>query len=137
MKRQFWQVYDLMCDRQWRTLAEIRREIGAKETSIAAISARLRDCRKRGFQVDCRRLNAGLFHYRLIVPPTQKRWQVGLENAIRACATGKSKDAIAENNRIPVCTVEEFNLAIDHMMARGTLTRHDKLFYATRKKPSP
>ncbi len=61
-------VYRLMSDHQWRTLAEIQREVGGSE---AGVSARLRDLRKSKFgshTVSRRRRGGGkkgLHEYRL------------------------------------------------------------------------
>lgn len=64
------QVFDLMRDGEWRTLADIRDEIG--RGSEAGISARLRDLRKERFgehTVEHRRVEGedGLWEYRLTV----------------------------------------------------------------------
>lgn len=62
-------VHAIMCDAQWRTLAEIQAQTGGSETGV---SAKLRDLRKPqfgGHHVDARRRgNArdGLWEYRLI-----------------------------------------------------------------------
>lgn len=64
-------VHQCMSDYQWRTLAEIRSQIGVG--SETGISARLRDLRKDKWgshQVDRRRRGdgqKGLFEYRLIL----------------------------------------------------------------------
>lgn len=58
-------VYDLMADRQWRTLAQIAEATGDPEASV---SARLRDLRKvrfGGHTVERRKASAGLHEYRL------------------------------------------------------------------------
>ena len=69
LKSQLADVYRLMQDGQWRTLALIRKLTGGHH-SEAAISARLRDFRKRkfgGHLVERRYISDGLFTYRLIV----------------------------------------------------------------------
>lgn len=63
-------VFDLMKDGRARTLEQIAKAIGAPATSIPAISARLRDARKRRYgahTVEKQQLRPGLFEYRLIV----------------------------------------------------------------------
>jgi len=63
-------VLGLMADKQWRTLAEIKAQVGGSE---AGISARLRDLRKPrfgAFDVNRRRrgaVKAGLHEYQVIV----------------------------------------------------------------------
>jgi hypothetical protein len=60
-------VYDLMKDGLWRPLRLIAHEVGGSE---AAVSARLRDCRKPkygGHTVRRKREGGGLFLYRLEV----------------------------------------------------------------------
>jgi hypothetical protein len=72
LKTQLNDVYQLMQDGEWRTLAEIRKQTGWKH-SEAAISARLRDFRKKKFGghiVDRLYLHDGLFTYRLTVVKT-------------------------------------------------------------------
>ena len=62
---QLGQVWALMRDGKWRTLAEINERCHGTE---AAISARLRDLRKPRFgqhYVDRRRIGPGLFEYRI------------------------------------------------------------------------
>lgn len=69
LKTQLADVYRLMQDGNWRTLAMIRKLTGGHH-SEAAISARLRDFRKPkfgGHTVDRRYISDGLFTYRLIV----------------------------------------------------------------------
>lgn len=59
------EVYNLMRDGRYRTLAEIRNVVSGSE---AGISARLRDLRKRkwgGFTVNRRRRTEGTFEYQL------------------------------------------------------------------------
>lgn len=69
--RQLGLVYDLMVDRQWRTLAEIGEVVDEPEASV---SARLRDLRKPdfgGFTVERRRRGNpadGVHEYRLGPP---------------------------------------------------------------------
>ena len=58
-------VFDVMCDRSWRTLGQIAEATGAPEASV---SARLRDLRKPrfgGFTVERRHRDRGLWEYRL------------------------------------------------------------------------
>jgi len=55
-------VKALMSDRNWRTLAVISAITGASEASA---SARLRQLRSQGYQVDRRRVRGGLFEYRV------------------------------------------------------------------------
>lgn len=60
-------VYAYMADGQWRTLGAIRRATGGSE---AGVSARLRDLRKPqfgGHTVERKRVDGGLWAYRLIV----------------------------------------------------------------------
>lgn len=62
---QLLRVWGLMHDHKWRTLAEIAEVAGGSE---AAVSARLRDLRKPRFgamTVERRRLEGGLWQYRL------------------------------------------------------------------------
>lgn len=69
LRTQLADVYRLMHDGKWRTLAQIRKQTGNVH-SEAAISARLRDFRKRkfgGHTVERLSLGSGLFTYRLIV----------------------------------------------------------------------
>ena len=68
LSSEYWRVFGLMADGRWRTLQEISAVTGAPE---AAVSARLRDCRKRrfgGHTVLAERIPAacGLWRYRLI-----------------------------------------------------------------------
>ncbi len=63
-------VQRLMVDEQWRTLDEIRCACGGSEASC---SARLRDLRKRGFEVERQRVTAGLWKYRVLQPHGQRR----------------------------------------------------------------
>lgn len=61
-------VYTIMKDGDWYTLKNLRLMIG--KGTEAAVSARIRDLRKRkfgGFTVDRKRTDSGLFFYRLIV----------------------------------------------------------------------
>lgn len=65
LNSQLWRVFRLMRDGEWRTLAEIARETGGSE---AGVSARLRDLRKERFgryPVARRRVDGGLFEYRM------------------------------------------------------------------------
>lgn len=69
LKGQLGRVYLLMRDGKWRTLAMIRQQTGDLD-SEAAISARLRDFRKKqfgGHTVLRQSFGGGLFTYRLIV----------------------------------------------------------------------
>jgi hypothetical protein len=62
---QLLRVYMLMRDSRWRTLAQIKAEVGGSEASV---SARLRDLRKDdygAFVVDRERIDGGLYTYRL------------------------------------------------------------------------
>jgi hypothetical protein len=66
LARQLAGVRALMADGRWRTLPEIARHV---EGSEAALSARLRDLRKRKFggrTVERRYLAGGLFEYRVV-----------------------------------------------------------------------
>ena len=66
-------VMSLMKDGSWRTLAAISCAVHGSEASC---SARLRDCRKArwGFWiVERRRVEGGLFEYRLCPPEVQPR----------------------------------------------------------------
>lgn len=71
LARQLRAVRELMLDHQWRTLAELAREIGAPEASV---SARLRDLRKAdfgGYIVQRRPVghrSRGLNEYRVLLP---------------------------------------------------------------------
>jgi hypothetical protein len=59
-------VRNLMCDGQWRTLSEIAVRVGGSE---AGVSARLRDLRKEKFgahTVERKRVDGGLWVYRVI-----------------------------------------------------------------------
>jgi len=59
-------VFDLMQDGRWRTLGEIRKTV---EGSEAAISARLRDLRKRKYgahEVQREHIERGLYRYRMV-----------------------------------------------------------------------
>jgi hypothetical protein len=61
-------VRKLMSDHKWRSLPEIRQamwDVFKKIDSEAALSARLRDCRRDGYTVDRRRRSGGLFEYRV------------------------------------------------------------------------
>lgn len=65
LSSQFRRVWALMIDGKWRSLPEIRRTLGDRD-SEAAISARLRDFRnKHGMTVDRKRKTAGVFEYRV------------------------------------------------------------------------
>lgn len=64
-------VYRVMTDRRWRTLETLAAEVGReteRKTTTQSVSARLRDLRKRrfgGYKVERRRVDGGLFEYRL------------------------------------------------------------------------
>jgi hypothetical protein len=63
-------VFALMRDGQARTLEQIAREIGAPSASIPAISARLRDARKKRYgsrTVEKKRIRPGLYAYWFVV----------------------------------------------------------------------
>ncbi len=65
---QYWSVFSLMADGQWRTLDEISRRLGGAPTP--SISARLRDMRKKRFGehlVERKYIQRGLYSYRVIV----------------------------------------------------------------------
>jgi len=65
LKSQLGKVFRLMSDGRWRTLAQIREQIGCG--SEAGISARLRDLRKAGHVVLRQRVRAtGLWVYKLV-----------------------------------------------------------------------
>lgn len=60
---QMQRVIAYVSDEHWHTLREIAEAIGAPEASV---SARLRDCRRLGFQVDREFVCRGLHRYRAI-----------------------------------------------------------------------
>lgn len=67
LSTQYARVFALMRDGRWRTLGEIQAAVGGSE---AGVSARLRDARKArfgGHKVERRRVDGGLWSYRLIV----------------------------------------------------------------------
>jgi len=69
LKGQLWNVFQLMSDGQWRTLSEIAESAGGSEASV---SARLRDLRKDKYgarEVERKRVNGGLYTYRLVPLP--------------------------------------------------------------------
>lgn len=69
LKGQLRRVYNVMKDGNWRILAQIRARTGHRD-SEAAISARLRDFRKKkfgGHTVKRLSLGGGLFIYKLIL----------------------------------------------------------------------
>lgn len=71
LKGQLGRVFSLMIDGRWRTLAEIRDEVGGSE---AACSARLRDLRKEkygNFAVARERVAGVLYRYRLDRKPPE------------------------------------------------------------------
>lgn len=144
--KQFWQVFDLMRDGQWRTLAEIKNALGAHGfsdiSSIAGISARLRDFRKKkygGFRVECKRIGVGQYRYRLIMSRTDKiNWE-SLEETIHVLIYhgGKTKDAIVAGLRTRYLgnnLTEVVDLVIDHLVVRGTIKKYGTLYHATGKK---
>jgi hypothetical protein len=68
LNRQCQTVFDLMQDRQWRTLREISRACNEPEASV---SARLRDLRKTRFgsyDVQRQHVAAGVWEYRVMPP---------------------------------------------------------------------
>lgn len=73
LKGQLQRVFQVMRDGQWRTLAIIQAEVfktSGKHDSEAAISARLRDFRKRKYgshEVERQHIDSGLFTYRLVL----------------------------------------------------------------------
>lgn len=75
LKGQLERVFNVMNDGHWRTLAIIHAEIlkkTGKSDSEAAISARLRDFRKRkygSYEVQRQHIDSGLFTYRLVLKP--------------------------------------------------------------------
>lgn len=77
LSSQLERVQAVMSDGRWRTLNQIRVELGATQDSTPAISARLRDLRKahngRWF-VDSRRnaLTPGLWEYRVVEPDEEQ-----------------------------------------------------------------
>ena len=79
LKGQLGRVYSLMIDGQWRTLEEIATCIGGSE---AAVSARLRDFRKKKYGrmiVERKHCGGGLYIYRLIPPTLDSLQQLGQE----------------------------------------------------------
>jgi biotin operon repressor len=62
LKSQLLKVKTLMFDEQWRTLPEIAKAVKGSEPSV---SARLRQLRSQGYQVDRRRVKDGVFEYRV------------------------------------------------------------------------
>ena len=68
LSAQYWQVFAVMADGQWRTLQQISEACGGAPTP--SVSARLRDMRKERFgshQVERKFVSRGLFTYRLIL----------------------------------------------------------------------
>lgn len=68
LRSQLERVFYLMRDGEWRSLGRIAELAGGSEASV---SARLRDLRKEKFgahEVDRRRVEGGLFEYRLVPP---------------------------------------------------------------------
>lgn len=71
LNRQAYDVWMVMCDMRWHTLADLASLTGHPEASI---SARLRDFRKWQFgqhTVERARSEGGLFRYRLIPNPSK------------------------------------------------------------------
>jgi hypothetical protein len=79
----------VMFDGKWRTLAELRKEIlrrtdGKRRDTEAALSARLRDLRKKkfgGYRVDKRRRGdpkRGVWEYQVGPPPEEEKGQLDL-----------------------------------------------------------
>lgn len=69
LRAQLAKVRMIMSDGKWHTLSELREKGGYPDTSIAAISARIRDLRKKKFGgaiVERQRVRAGLWRYRMI-----------------------------------------------------------------------
>ena len=67
-KSQFESVWQVMCDRQWHTLAEIAEYAGCPQASA---SARLRDLRKPEFggrSVERQYFERGVYRYRIVDP---------------------------------------------------------------------
>ena len=65
LSSQLLEVKSRLLDGRWWTLRDLAREIGASE---AGVSARIRDLRKArfgGYEVERRRLEGGLFEYRV------------------------------------------------------------------------
>lgn len=60
LSKQYDRVRELVIDGQFRTLAEIAAQVQAPEASV---SARLRDLRRAGYQVDRRYVRRGLHAY--------------------------------------------------------------------------
>jgi hypothetical protein len=60
-------IYDLMKDRQWRTLTQIAEHTCDPEASISAQLRNLRKARFGGYVVERQNCGGGLFQYRLIV----------------------------------------------------------------------
>lgn len=58
-------VHDFVVGRGWVTLGEISKATGDPEASI---SARLRDLRNMGFEVEAEHLRRGLWRYRITRP---------------------------------------------------------------------
>jgi len=64
-------IYDLMSDRQWRTLEQIEYETGDPQASVSAQLRHLRKHRFGGHQIDKRRIALNIFsdaqwEYRLV-----------------------------------------------------------------------
>lgn len=153
--KQFWQVFDLMRDGQWRNLAEIKNSLGAQGisgiSSVAGISARLRDFRKKkygGFRVECKRIGVGQYRYRLAMSESQKTRWAATEDALQVFVYhgGKSRDAIVAGMRTKwelksgmiLKATHSFettvDLVIDHLVVHGTIKKYGTLYHATGKK---
>jgi hypothetical protein len=66
LNTQLYKVFSYMRDSKWHTLREVAQSVGGSESGV---SARLRDFRKErfgGHTVERRRVDGGLFEYRLV-----------------------------------------------------------------------
>lgn len=105
LKKQLNRVFHLMQDGKWRTLSGIRTQTGGLD-SEAAISARLRDFRKKkfgGHTVDRQYIGDGLFSYRLIVVRRTNAGRAGAPcgdpGASNSELSPRSADAISYDSR--------------------------------------
>jgi len=76
-KSQLELVWQMMCDRQWHTLAEIAEHANCPQASA---SARLRDLRKPEFGSRCverQYFERGLFRYRVVDAPASAAERIG------------------------------------------------------------
>lgn len=74
LNTQLARVYYIMRDGQWHQIQELADRVGLNATT-QSISARIRDLRKPkfgGYTVEHRRLEDGLWEYRLIVEPKEQ-----------------------------------------------------------------